>query len=137
MVISVRPALQYGVVEHWHPSTHPETDMASIAAEIASQKRQSQRGVRLQLVGYLSDWRNGLHDKNNRVTVWLRLASVEGSYKDFIYVGWRIAGTRPGDKTASLHKEVEWFEIHVTRSEPSSRSKEEVSVTWKRIATPR
>jgi len=127
---------QQGVVHCWSSVSQPEMEIGWVASTLGWQRRYRHVGLQLELVGYESDWKNDLYDKDGRITIWLKVSRVEGDYNDFTYVGTRLAGTRIGDKTASLNKEAEFFEIHVIRSIVSRREREVVTATWKRIAKP-
>jgi hypothetical protein len=126
---------QQGVVHCWSSVSQPEMEIGWVAAQMGWQ-RHGHVGFQLELVGFKSPWTNRLSDKDDRITIWLKVLYVEGNFDDFRYTGWRVPGTRPGDKTASLNQEPEWFEIRVTRSRASRRDREVVTATWKRIAKP-
>jgi hypothetical protein len=136
MTRSTGSAPQQGQVQCWSAVSQPEMDIGWVAAQMGWQ-RSGHVGLQLELIGYTSAWKNDLYDKDNRITIWLKVSHVEGNYREFTYVGWRVPGTRIGDKTASLHKEAEWFEIHVTRTTTSRRESERAVATWKRIEKPK
>jgi len=129
-------ALQQGSVFCWVLVEAREMNLDWITQQLGT-KCSEPGGVRLQLVGYDSQWKNKLYDKNNKIAVCLDILKVQGSRQDFTYTGVRIAGWSEHDKRAARGQEPEWFEIHVTRSTVLNQPKRErIAATWKRIAQP-
>jgi len=129
-------ALQQGDVFCWVLVEQTAMDFAWVTRHLGTQRPDTSE-VRLQLIGYDSQWKNRLYDKANKIAVCLKVVNVKGDRQDFTYTALRIVGSSLGDKSAAQGREPEWFEIRVRHLVVTSQpQKERIAATWKRVPQP-